>query len=274
MSTLLARRPSKTDAEEDLLPWQSVLLKMSATTEDLSMEDILRKMSEVKQAERERKAALKPYKYVPPGGWKEPDPTLLAALPPGKPDPIEKAKKMVTIAKYREMAKPRTWDSAQVPAPALVKTLWRQTESDGSGHRIFNLSREAYPKDIPAQWKPGSFDQDLPDPSLELTTTSFRGMLTRHVVAAPLKVEKEVKALPARSTTERNFKARMNGELHVLKSMQTTVTKELQEVEEREAAAIEEKKQPGFFSTAQSLKTKTMKAKKKAGTVKAGATAQ
>ena len=239
--------------------------QLSKTTEDMSMDDILRKMSAVKQTERERKAALKPYKYVPPGGWKAADPTLKAALPPKKPDPIEKAKKMVTIAKFREMCKPGIWDSAQVPAPELKKTLWRNTVADGSGHRIFNLSRDAYPKDIPAQWMPGSFNLDLPDPSLELTTESFRGMLQRHVVAVPARVEKELKSLPARSTSERNFKARVNGELRVLKSMQTTVTKELQEVAQREAEAEE--------LQLRQLKAATLKAKRKAAAVTAKATA-
>ncbi len=187
--------------------------------------------------ERARKEAARPKKYTPPGGWKEPDAEWIAALPAGKADPVIKAKKMVTIAKYRELQKPRIWDSSMFPSGPLLNVLWRKTQSDGSGHRIFNLSRDAYPKDIPAQWKPGTFDRDLPDPSLELTTHSFRGMLTRHVDSAPTKVEKEVKSLPARTTAESNYKSRMAGELASLQRMRETVKDELTEVEKKEIEA-------------------------------------
>ena len=211
--------------------------EIGATTEGKSLDSIAQQISEVKAAERARKESLKPKKYVPPGGWKEPDAEWLASLPPGKPDPVLNAKKMVTIAKYREMQKPRTWDSCMIPSAPLLKVLWRRTQCDGSGHRIFNLSRDAYPKDIPAQWKPGTFDQDLPNPSLELTTHSFRGMLTRHVESAPIKVEKEVKGLSSRTTAESNYKSRMAGELASLRRMRDTVKAELADVAKKEAEA-------------------------------------
>ena len=54
------------------------------TSAHLSLQDITAQISAVKEAAKERKAAAKPYKYVPPGGWKEPDADWLASLPPGK----------------------------------------------------------------------------------------------------------------------------------------------------------------------------------------------
>ncbi len=201
-------------------------------TQSASLSDIACKISAIKEADRKRKAAAKPYKYVPPGGWKEPDAALLASLPPGKPNPIETARKMVHISKYRELQKCVIWDSSVYPSKQLEKVLWRKQESDGSGKRIFSLSREAYPKDIPAQWKPGTFDQDLPPAGLDLTTDSFRSMLLRHVEGAPLKVSRELSALPARSTRERNIKGRVAGDLAALESCRDKVKQELARIEE------------------------------------------
>lgn len=203
-------------------------------TSSSSLDEIAAQITATKAEARIRKEAMRPKKYVPPGGWKQPDPEWLAALPPGKADPVEKAKKIVTIAKYREMQKPRVWDSCMYPSAALQKMLWRRTESDGSGRRIFNLSREAYPKDIPAQWKPGTFDQDLPDPSLELTTHSFRDMLVRHVEQGPVRVAKEVKTLPSKCTAENNYRARVMGELHAMERMRDSVKEELEDVRRKE----------------------------------------
>jgi hypothetical protein len=219
-------------------------------TQSMTPEDILKQISDCKAEDRRRKAALVPATYIPPGGWKSFDADTLAAKPPGKPDPAEKAKTLTNISKYRELTKPRVWDSAMVPAASLQKVLWRTCKPDGSGKRIFSLSREAYPKDIPAQWKPGSFDQDLPPAGLDLVTDSFREMLVKHVESVPLKVSKDLKALPARSTNERNFKSRVSGELASLEMSRDYVLeglvraqREAKEREDRLAAFAASKKE-------------------------------
>ena len=61
--------------------------EIGKTSAHLSLVDIAAQMSAVKEASRQRKAAAKPYKYIPPGGWKEPDADWIAALPPGKVRP-------------------------------------------------------------------------------------------------------------------------------------------------------------------------------------------
>jgi hypothetical protein len=211
--------------------------EIGSSTQSLSNDDIIKQITQVKKEYRELKESRKPKKYIPPGGWGESDKAWEESLPANKPNPIIKAKKMVTIAKYKELQKPMSWSSCMHPSAKLKKLIYRQTISDGSGHRIFNLSRDAYPKDIPAQWKPGTFDQDLPIPGLETTTNSFRNMLLRHVDQAPIKVEKELKYHPSKSTAERNSKARIAGELHILKQCRDDVKNELNIINEKEAKA-------------------------------------
>ena len=186
-------------------------------------------ISETKRKAREEKEASRKKKWVPPGGWKESDPAL--APPPGKPDPVEKAKKMTTISKYRTLQTPKVWDAAMRPSASLEKTLYRKSGGDTSGHRIHNLGRDAYPKDIPAQWKPGPCDNDFGTPSLELVTESFRGMLTRHITSAAPRIEKELKFIPEGTTNERNNKSRIRGELAKIRKAEAEVLEEFTRID-------------------------------------------
>jgi hypothetical protein len=203
-------------------------------TTSMTQEQIALEISSVKEKERQRKEAKKPYKYIPPGGWKSFDAETLAAIPAGKPDPAIRARTMTNISKYRELTKPRIWDQCMAPSGKLKDLLWRKTIPDGTGARIFNLSREAYPKDIPAQWAPGKFDQDLPPASLGLITESFRNMLVKHVESVPVRVAKDLKTLPAKTTADHNYKSRVSGELAALEKCRDSVISELQKVKEEE----------------------------------------
>ncbi len=180
---LKAPIPLVLDEKVLMMKFREMDLRESANdTHDLSLDDLTNQISETKKRDRERKEADKPYKYVPPGGWKEVDPETVSARPPSKPDPVEKAKKSVLISKYKELAKPKIWNSAMNPGKELTKILWRRTVADGSGRRIFNLGREAHPKDIPAQWKPAPYDNDLPTPGLDpFAHHPHRRVLVKHV---------------------------------------------------------------------------------------------
>ena len=77
------------------------------------MDDLAKQISETKRLDRERKEAARPKRYIPPGGWGKTDPEMLASRPAfGKPDPVEKAKKVTNISKYKELAKPKIWYAA------------------------------------------------------------------------------------------------------------------------------------------------------------------
>ena len=205
------------------------LAEPGAATKDKTLDDLSSMISEVKRKAREEKEASKKKRWVPPGGFKEADPEY--APPPGKPDPIEKAKKMTTIDKYRTLRTPKVWDAAMRPSAHLQKTLYRKGGGDTSGHRIFNLGRDAYPKDIPAQWKPGPCDKDFGTPSLDLMTESYRGMLTRHMTSAAPRIEKELKGIPEVTTNERNYKSRIRGDLAKVRKAEAETMEEFERID-------------------------------------------
>lgn len=225
-----AAKPNLSDEKVLRIKFRELdLTEPASSSKEKSLDDLAAMISEVKRKAREEKEASRKKKWVPPGGFKEADPEL--APPPGKPDPVDKAKKMTTIDKYRTLVTPKVWDAAMRPSASLEKTLYRKSGGDTSGHRIFNLGRDAYPKDIPAQWKPGQCDNDFGTPSLELVTDSFRGMLTRHVTSAAPKIEAELKFIPESSTNERNAKSRIRGELAILRKGEAEVMNEFARID-------------------------------------------
>jgi len=206
--------------------------EVGAATVNLSLDDIAAQLSATKQRERERKEAAriarrgnKPPPYHPPGGWRM-DPKKSLRIPPiNSINPVEYAMKKTTIDKYREMMKPKTWDGGFTLPRDLSKELWRQTGGDTSGHRIFNLTRDEDPNCI--RWKPGAYDKDLPEPSLDLITPSFRDILKKHVSAAPAKVKKEYESMDGKTTAARELKARVGSDLHKLQTTKEKVLAEL-----------------------------------------------
>ena len=224
--------------------------EIGALTSGQSLEDIAARISEVKRLERERKAAAlvakrggKPPPYVPPGGWKM-DPAKSLRIPPRipKPDPVEKAKMSTTIDKFREMAKPRTWDGGFTLPPELDKELWRVMGGDTSGHRIFNLSRDD--DKTCTRWKPGAYDKDLPQPTLDLLTPEYREVLKRHVLAAPVKVRQEYERMEktAKTTSARELVARVGSDLAKLESSREKVLAEMAAAPLEESSSVFEKR--------------------------------
>ena len=151
-----------------------------------------------------------------------------------------------------------------------VKVLWRSTIADGSGHRIFNLSREAYPKDIPATWKPGSFDKDLPVPGLDpFAHHPHRQTLVKIVSDQTVRVEKELKSLPQRTTAERNYKATMTADLNKLQACKKQVLEGFAEIDKREKDTEEAlKTRREELRASGKLPRRTMKGTSKGGTSK------
>jgi hypothetical protein len=224
--------------------------ELGALTSGLSLQDLAQKITEAKLSERKRKESARLAKnggrepYVPPGGWRM-HPTISLRIPPKiqKPDPVEKASKMTTIDKYREMAKPRTWDAGFNCPENLAKELWRQTGGDTSGHRIFNLSRDDDKTCV--RWKPGAYDKDLPNPTLDLLTPSYREVLKSHVCAAPLKVKNEFEKMDGRTTAARELKARVGSDLYKLQTTKEQVLAELASVVESESSSVFEQRGRG-----------------------------
>lgn len=228
-------------------------------TSALTLEEIGARITEAKANSREKAARNQKKKpYVPPGGWKKKNQDDLVVLK-SKPDPTEKGKKMVTIDKYRTLRTPRVWYSAMTVSGDLEKTLYRKGGGDTSGKRIFNLGRDAYPKDIPSQWKPGPCDRGFGTPSLELVTDSFRSMLTRHVCDVPLRVEKELKTMPENTTAQRNDKSRMAADLSKIKLAESEVIREFERLDRQECERKSEDSTHWDFSLKRLVPNATMK---------------
>lgn len=211
-------------------------------TSHLSLDDLARQISECKRKERERKTEALILKqgrlpYVPPGGWKI-DPSKSLRITGGQHivDPVAKGRGMTTIDKYRELGKQRVWQAPYNPPKELSKELWRLPESDGSGHRIFNLSRDDDKTCV--RWKPGTFDRPFAPPALDLITPSFREMLKKHVAQAPVKVRMELETFPDKTSTARDLKARIASDLHKLEMTKEDVLMELASVAETESSSV------------------------------------
>lgn len=215
-------------------------------TSHLSLDDLAALITESKRKSREDKHEVLIAKqgrlpYVPPGGWKM-DPKVSLRIT-GKQhivDPVQKGRKMTTIDRFREMQKSKVWQAPFNPPPELSKELWRLPESDGTGHRIFNLSRDDDKTCV--RWKPGTFDRPFEPPSLDLITPSFRDMLKRHVERAPELVKKEMNALPEKTSTARDLKARIASDLNNLQMVKESVLAELASVAESETSSVFEKR--------------------------------
>jgi len=212
-------------------------------TSGLSLSDLAARIAAVKEEARRKKQEAKgPPRYVPPGGWKPQ--TTKGKLLPGQVERVDsavKARSSVLIDKYREMAKPRLWDQSSQLNPQMKKEVYRLPGGDTSGHRIFNLSRDDDKTCV--RWKPGPIDADLPKPSLELVTDSYRDMLVRHVTSAPIKVQAEYDKMLEKSDALRNAKARIGADLYVLQSCKDNV---MMEIEARKQALL-----PGSLTSSQ-----------------------
>ena len=237
-------RVSTMDDKLIRLRFQQMDLKtdLGDKTSHLSLDEIGELITESKRKARVQKQEAMLSKqgrlpYVPPGGWKMDPKTSLRIT--GKQhivDPMEKGKKMTTIDRFREMQKSKVWQAPFNAPPELSKELWRLPQSDGTGHRIFNLSRDDDKSCV--RWKPGPVDRPFEPPSLDLITPSFRDMLKRHVERAPELVKKELATLPDTTSTARDLKARIESDLHNLQMVKESVLAELTSVAESESSSV------------------------------------
>lgn len=182
-------------------------------TSSMSLNELMEQMTITKEKERK----LKEEKRGPPK-WKPPPilfETKVEVHVPNKPSNIPTNPKVdCTIARFRPKEKKMV--TSHYPTPELVKTLYRDHTigGDTSGRRIFNLGRDLKRGGIP--WRPGAFDKDINPIGFEQSHPWFRKMLLGQLETAVAKAESDLKAMKPTTDKERNAKARLGAELHVL----------------------------------------------------------
>jgi hypothetical protein len=120
-------------------------------TENLSLPEILKKMSDVKARAAEEKRLKDPAstEYVPPGGWKD----ERKALRITKSLPAFPRLPNHTVQQFRPV--PPKWDGSFYLHKDLYHALWRTPDMDVSGEKIRCLGRDKPPEGTPT-WEPNS----------------------------------------------------------------------------------------------------------------------
>jgi hypothetical protein len=119
------------------------------------------------------------------------------------------------ISQFRETA--LKWDLS-APDEQLLKALWRSAESDPTGKRIFNLSRDEAKGATP--WKPTEVDRDLEVPPISTLSPSFQKMLLDHIDSVVARVEAEYAKMPAKTQAQNELKAGVGADLANLRRQQ------------------------------------------------------
>lgn len=211
-------------------------------TSELTMDDILHKMSEAKLKAKAEKEAKRPIaKYVPPGGWKqttsirkESTSTTLAKLA------MAKKSKLHTVAAFRTNSFIK-WDGSSTLDPEMEKEIYRTPCRDPSGTFYRNLGREPYKGD--KKWKPTSVDSDLPDVTVSMLTDSFRTRLVVHISSVVEKEREVYEHMPIATEAQRNAKARHGADLNNLEMVKADLLDSIMLAEKNELALHEQEKQ-------------------------------
>mmetsp|Transcript_8813 Transcript_8813/g.7878 ORF Transcript_8813/g.7878 Transcript_8813/m.7878 type:complete len:221 (+) Transcript_8813:42-704(+) len=181
-------------------------------TSQLTMQDILNKMTEVKQKQKDYINQLNESKkkpYIPPGGWKIPPNTN---QPKRSPINTVNLPKTNTIARFRPIS-PK-WNCS-TSLGELDHVLYRTPDTDPSGERIFSLSRPT----SPLVWKPNlAHDRDFNDPPLDSLPSVYRKHLINHLDHSIEKIKQEYDKTNSFIMTERNrqIKAKIGADLYNL----------------------------------------------------------
>ena len=173
----------------------------TGNTANMSVTDILKRMSDVKEQERMRLESLKPPpKYVPPGGWKRTEkPTQKA-----ESKPYHKVDHSIAQFHY---SVPK-WDGSFNMDPELAKTIHRTPVSDPSGKKIFSLQRDMA-KGV-APWKPGPQDRDFP----ESINVGHADHVIHHLTTVAHNIEVEYNQIPTTNERCRTYKASLGSDLY------------------------------------------------------------
>ena len=201
-------------------------------TSELTMDDILNKMSEAKLKAKIEKDSKRPIaKYEPPGGWKqttstrkESNSTTLAKLA------MTKKSKLRTVAAFR--TNELKWDGSSTLDSHVEKEIYRTPCRDPSGIFYRNLGREPYRGD--KKWKPTSVDTDLPDVTMSMLTDSFRTRLVVHISTIVTKEKYIFDHMPITTDAQRNAKAKHGADLNNLEMVKTELLDSIMQVEKEE----------------------------------------
>jgi hypothetical protein len=120
----------------------------------------------------------------------------------------EKTRTNHKISQFREA--PLKWDMS-APDERLLKQLYRTYQSDASGKRIFNLSRDEAKGATP--WKPAEFDKDFTPPPLSSLSPTFQKMVMDHLDSVIAQVEAEYERLPEKNQAQSEKKAKVGADL-------------------------------------------------------------
>lgn len=126
------------------------------------------------------------------------------------------------ISRFREA--PLKWDMS-APDERLLKELYRTCESDPSGKRIFDLSRDGAKGATP--WRPAEFDKDIAPPSITSLSPPFQKMVMQHMDTVVAQVEAEYAKMPAKTQAQSEVKARVGADLANLVRKREIIRREL-----------------------------------------------
>lgn len=127
------------------------------------------------------------------------------------------------ISQFRE--KPLKWDMS-APDAELLKELYRSYESDPTGKRIFNLSRDEAKGASP--WRPAEFDKDIAPPDINTLSPTFQKMLLQHMDSVVEQVQSEYDRLPQNTQAQSEAKARVGADLANLRRRREELRKGIQ----------------------------------------------
>eukprot|EP01041_Mallomonas_annulata_P013815 gene13815-29380_t len=189
------------------------LCEITGNTQQYSMDEILKKMSDTKRTCQEAKSKVLAPVYVPPGGWK--NSPLLSTSPSSTPTRNKKVplSSSHSLDKFRQ--KNSKWDNAMHTSEYLTKTLYRTPDRDPSGTVILNLLRET-PKGVEKWNPPVESDRDFPKLDSNLCSKSYRSILESHMHQTISKTEKDFSTLPRTSDRLRKQSASVGRDLYNL----------------------------------------------------------
>lgn len=237
----MSQKMSQTTTLPSIVTDKNVLLKklneldqakITGNTQELSMSEILKKMSNVKLlAKQEIEARAETPKYVPPGGWKLP-PKLSTGSGDHSPKRKVALHRAHTVSDLRD--KEPVWNNTLHVSEVITKAIYRIPDRDPSGKRCDVILRDI-PKDVGLWIPPISGDGDFPKVTKELCSSSFKPILEKTLLEAVSKTESMFEAMP--QTTDR------------LRKQKTLVGRDLFEMQQVCSSVVEDEDPPGLSRT-------------------------
>jgi hypothetical protein len=216
---------------------------LCADTQSLSVNDILHKMSQVKErhavavAEAKKERQLKSANGSPTGRPRSPQRSMSPATRSHSPQfspldshswlksrssPSPLHKQDFSIARFR----PKTpiWEQCLHPDPAIEKELYRTPCFDCTGKNMASVGREEAKGCV--VWVPPEVDRSIPTVSVDACSPTFRKQLAGRVSRAADIVNDQYALMPSRTERERNLKAKAGADLYNLQMVRDKVLEE------------------------------------------------